>query len=57
MSPVAWSRKCLPDWYFLVRESGLQPIENSPQLPYNWGNRDNWIDFQAYLPLGVAPVR
>ena len=38
-------------------ESGLQPIESSPQLPYNWGNRDNWIDFQAYLPLGVAPVR
>ena len=39
------------------QESGLQPIESVPQLPYNWGNRDNWIDFQAYLPLGVAPVR
>ena len=39
------------------QENRAQPSESVPQLPYNWGNRDNWIDFQAYLPLGVAPVR
>lgn len=39
------------------QENGAQPSESVPQLPYNWGNRDNWIDFQAYLPLGVAPDR